>query len=154
MRFAKAGPVMLLAATIGVAVVIGTLAQSSAPPSGRGETWSSWTHTERQLFVAAYLDGYLRGKTDACVGASELFELDKPASDLADTADQKCFRHAKSYSRTANEYVSTIDSFYAKDGKYEDVPIEYLMLLFTDPRYQTSADVQAEIQKHGWPSRN
>jgi hypothetical protein len=145
---------LVLAGVLGVLVVIGTLGQSSSSPSGLGKEWSIWTPSERRVFVAAYLDGYLRGKTDACVAAGELFEQQKPIADLEETPDRKCFHHAKGYSRTADDYEAIITAFYAKDKKYEEIPVEYLMLLLTNARYQSSSDIEEGMRKGGSPTPN
>ena len=137
----------LLAGAIVVFVLMGTLAQVSAPSPGRGEEWLSWSPTERRVFVAAYLDGYLRGKTDACIAAGELFEQQKPVHDLEDTPDRKCFRHAKSYSRTADDYAGVLTSFYSEQKEHRNIPVEYFLMLFTDARYQTVADIEQGMRK-------
>lgn len=136
----------VLAALLCVFCSIGTRAQT-APLAGRGQEWLAWSPSQRRGFVAAYMDGYLRGKSDACEAAAELFAPGKSVVNLDDMPDRQCFRHAKSYSRPAGDYAKLITSFYEKHPVYRDIPVEYFLLLFTDNRYSTLAAIEQGIRK-------
>ncbi|MGH9788594.1 MAG: hypothetical protein ACRD4U_07835 [Candidatus Acidiferrales bacterium] len=116
-----------------------------------GEGWLSWSPEQRVIFVDAYLIGYLEGKSEACLAAYNLFELDKPIRDLNESVDARCFRHTKSYSRDADHYASVITQFYTEHVEYRNIPNIYLMTLLIDGRYETAdeiyrAAVKREIQ--------
>ena len=87
------------------------------------------------------------GETDACLAAGELFEQRKRVRNLDDLPDRKRFRRAKSYSKTADDCPVLITTFYSKHEDHRDVPVDYFMLLFTDDRFQTLADIEAGIRK-------
>ena len=130
-----------IAGAFALLLFIGTSAQVSSPPRGTGQEWLSWSPEQRRVFVGAYLQGYLMGKTDARIAADELFELDKPVHDLKDTVDARCFRHAKAYSRDSADYTAVITDFYTNHAKYRNIPRSYLMLLLTDDRYKTADEI-------------
>lgn len=138
---------LLLVGALSLLALTGTIAQVSQSRPGRGQEWLSWSPDERSVFIGAYLQGYLMGKTDACIAAGELFEQHKPVHDLEETPDRRCFRHAKSYSRTSADYASVITDFYLKHREYENIPVDYFMLLFTDDRYKTVGDIEQGIAK-------
>lgn len=137
----------LLLAALAALAAIHTLAQAKTPRQGRGEEWLAWASGERRLYVAAYLDGYSRGKLDACNAAGDLFEQDKRFYNLDDLPERRCFRHAKSYSENADDYVATVTAFYEKHPEHRDIPYQYFMLLFTDPSYKTVPDIEEGIRK-------
>ena len=91
--------------------------------------------------MGAYLDGYASGRMDACSGANDLFELDKPVQDPKDIVSARCLRHAKAYSKSPDYYVKVITDFYAKYPKYRNIPNVYLMFLLTDGRYKTAEEI-------------
>ena len=94
----------------------------ASPPQGGGREWLSWSPKVRSVFVDAYLSGYLSGKTDACNAADVLFELNKPVHDIKDTVSNRCFRHAKSYSKPSNYYAKVITDFYQKYPNHRNIP--------------------------------
>jgi hypothetical protein len=134
-------------------------AQVSTPRPGSGEEWLSWKPEERRLFVGAYLDGYQRGKTDACIAAGELFDQHKPVHDLEDLPDRRCFRHAKAYSRKPDDYVAVMTNFYTNHPQYRNIPRIYLIFLLTDDRYKTADEIyqaalKGEIRTDFWQWEN
>jgi hypothetical protein len=139
--------IALVAGTLSLLVIIGALAQTPSLARGRGQEWLSWSSDERTVFVGAYLQGYLMGKTYACIAAGELFGEHKPIRDLDQMPDRRCFRRAKGYSRKADDYASVISSFYSKHPEYRDIPVDYFMLLFTSDQYRTVEDIEQGIRK-------
>jgi len=143
---------------VGVFSVLLLKGMAEEPPSSAvvtGEEWLSWSPEQRTVFVDAYLMGYLRGKSNACIGAAELFEVGKPVHDLNESVDRRCFRHAKSYSRGADHYANLITEFYREHPEYRNIPNVYLMVLLTDDRYKTAdeiyeAAVKGEIRTNFW----
>jgi len=125
----------------------GTHAQVSHRGQGTGEEWLSWSADERIVFVGAYLQGYLMGKTDACEAAAELFQAHKKFTNLEQDPSRRCFRHAKDYSRSAAEYAPLITDFYTKHPEHRDIPVDYFMLLLTNDQYKTVGDIEQGIQK-------
>jgi hypothetical protein len=112
-----------------------------------GKNGSPGTPAQRTLYVGAYLQGYLMGKTDGCEAAVEVFEQGKKITDLEQDPDRMCFRHAKGYSRPAGAYARLITAFYEKHPEHRDIPVDYFMLLFTDSSYKTLADIEQGIRK-------
>ncbi len=113
----------------------------ASPPRDRGDEWLSWSPEVRTVFADAYLSGYLRGKSDACNAADSLFELDKPVHDIKDTVSNRCFQHAKSYSKAPDYYVKVITDFYQKYPRYRNIPYVYLIFLLTDDWYKTADEI-------------
>ena len=97
-------------------------AQLASPSRGRGDECLSWRPEVRTVFVDAYLGGYNSGRSDACMAADDLFELDKAVQNIEDTVVQRCKRRAKSYSRPPDYYVNVINDFYKKYPKYRNIP--------------------------------
>jgi hypothetical protein len=137
----------LAVAALSIFALFWAFGQTSGPPRGRGEEWLSWSPEQRLVFVGAYLQGYLMGKLDGCNAAGELFEQHKAVRDPDDLPERRCFRHAKGYSRNADEYATLIAAFYAKHVEHRDMPVDYFMLLFTDDRYKTVTDIEEGIRK-------
>ena len=145
----------LIVGVFSVLLVASTPARMDSQAIATGEEWLSWSQQQRSVFVDAYLMGYLSGKSDACIGAADLFELDKPVQDLNESVDRRCFRHAKSYSKRADYYTGVITQFYTEHPEYRNIPNIYLMLLLIDDRYKTAdeiyqAAVKGEIRTDFW----
>jgi hypothetical protein len=129
--------IMVIGTTLATLLLAGTSAPTSSRSTMAGEGWLSWTPEQRNIYVDAYLSGYISGKTNACIAAAELFEGGRQVS-LDDAADRNCFRHAKAYSKGRDDYAALITGFYTKCPKYENAPYAYLMLQLTDDRYKTA----------------
>ncbi len=134
----------LRALAISAALVALSLAvvrtQPASPSREAGQEWLSWSPDVRIVFAQAYLSGYLSGKTNACMAAAELFESG-PVHDLSESADARCFRRAKSYSKTSDHYARVITDFYQKYSQYRNIPYAYLMLVMTDDRFTTVDEI-------------
>lgn len=137
----------LLAGAFSLLLFIGALAQAPSAARGKGQEWLSYSSDERNVFVGAYLQGYLMGKTDACNAAGELFGEHQPISDLDQMPERRCFRRAKGYTRKAEDYTSIITSFYAEHPEYRDIPVDYFMQLFTNDQYRTVDSIEQGIRK-------
>ncbi len=135
----------LRALAISAALVALSLAvvrtQPASPSRGAGQEWLSWSPDVRIVFAQAYLSGYLSGKTDACIAADRLFDLDKVVHEISETVSARCLRHAKSYSKTSDHYARVITDFYQKYSQYRNIPYAYLMLVMTDDRFTTVDEI-------------
>ena len=125
---------LILTFVIGLAHAGG---QRRLAPRRSGEDWLSFTAQTRSYLVGAYLDGYLAGKIDACAAAGDLFEQG-PVHDPKDSADRRCFRKAKSYSRDVDDYIGVLTDFYTKYPQHRNIPDLYLIQILTDDRYTTA----------------
>jgi hypothetical protein len=130
----KAATLLILIFVIGLA---DAGSQRRVAPRRDGKDWLSFTAQTRSYLVEVYLDGYLDGKTDACAAAGDLFEQG-PVHDPKDSADQRCFRKAKSYSRDVDDYIGVLTAFYTKYPQFRNIPDLYLIQTLTDDRYTTA----------------
>ncbi len=113
-----------------------------------GEDWLSWSPEQRIIFVDAYLIGYWRGKSEACLAADRLFELDKPVRDPKEIVANRCLRHTKDYSKDADLYASVITQFYTEHVEYHNIPNVNLIELLIDGRYETADEIyQAAVKR-------
>lgn len=145
-KLESGGVLMCVGLIVGMALMAAH-PQVSPAQSGRGQDWLSWSPRERRDFVAAYLDGYSRGKIDACEAAANLFASQKPYSDFEDDPERKCFNHSKRYAQNADNYAALLTDFYLKHGDHLDIPVEYFLLLFTDDSYKTVENIENGIRK-------
>ena len=137
---------------IGVFLILNARADqtpsSSASAVVIGEGWLTWSPEQRIIFVDAYLIGYWRGKSEACLAADSLFELDKPVRDPNEIVVARCLRHTKDYSKDADHYTSVITKFYTEHVEYHNIPNVYLMRLLIDDRYKTADEIyQAAVKR-------
>jgi hypothetical protein len=132
---------MIHFAVIGLALtLILTYAAAQRVPSQprTGEDWLALTPALRTYFIDAYVSGYLSGKVDACIAASELFEVGKSYTNLDDLPDRRCYRKAPSYSRNLDDYVKTITDFYTQYPQFRGISEFELMHILTDDQYTTA----------------
>lgn len=137
------GKIRPFAAWAGLAglLLAAATAEAASPSQWKGEEWLSWSAEVRTVFVDAYLAGYTSGRSDACLAADDLFDLDKPVHSPEDMVVARCKRHAKSYSKTSDYYVKVITDFYQKYPKYRNIPYVYLMFLMSDGWYKTADEI-------------
>ena len=121
----------------------------SSSPVGTGEGWLSWSSEQRTLLLDAYLTGYWQGKTEACLAADKLFELDKPVRDPNEIVAARCLRHTKDPSKDIDHYASVITQFYTEHTEYHNIPNIYLMVLLIDGHYKTADEIyRAAVNGH------
>lgn len=70
---------------IGLLLLFSTISASQSQTSDRvelfrhpGLLWLSWSAAERENFVYGFIQGFGHGVVEACRGADDLFEKDKP----------------------------------------------------------------------------
>ena len=145
----KAGALLLIGVFSFLILNTGAAQTKTDPtPAPSAEWWLSWSLEQRFLFVEAYLFGYGRGVTEACLAANNLFELDKLIYDLNEIVSARCFRHTKDYSKESDHYADVITEFYTKHVEYRNIPLTYMITLLIDGRYQTADELyQAAVKR-------
>jgi hypothetical protein len=122
------------------------LAGSSQRPERiqSGKDWLSWTPEQRFVFLNAYVAGYSRGKTLACIEAAKLFVPNEEITDVTKQASARCIDSAKSYSRSGMYYVRVVTDFYSICPKYDAAPLLYLMTLLSDDQLKSAEELCRE----------
>lgn len=130
-----------------ITLMIRLLASASSPTPSHprsGKDWLSWTPEQRFVFLDAYTAGYSLGKTSACDIAADLFRPNEEITDVSRQPSARCLEKTKSYSRSADYYSQLITDFYTRCPKYEAAPLLYLMMLLSDDRLKTAAELCKE----------
>jgi len=161
---------------IAIGFILGCLvqgnAQSSYPgsavsPRYSGAQWLGWDEVKRDLFVFAYIDGYKRGVSDACLAGDRLFDFKNGAvpehsKDEIPYPSTLCRENSGEYSKckvgapegtSCAAYTDTITAFYTQHPEYRSIPFEYLMQFLTDKEHK-SADELYSTAKSGMMRTN
>ena len=129
-------------------LLLSTVLESHSQTSDRvelfrhpGLLWLSWSAAERENFVYGFIQGHGHGVVEACRGADDLFEKDKPHQlghdDVPRTfPSARCRARVAEYSNVKIDlakgpdfraYTTVITEFYTRHPEYRDTPISLLM---------------------------
>jgi len=142
---------ILAAGTIAALLLGSGAASSSSEKPESGQEWMSWSPAERTIFIAGFIDGYLRGTHQACLAADNLFEVGKPhrlgdQDHPSDMPSARCLAEVDTYSKYKrvgskvdfSSYTDVITEFYGKHPEYQSIPNTYLLRFLSDRQYKTA----------------
>jgi len=129
---------------------------------GSGEQWLSWSASEREIFVFAYIDGHYAGTSSACRDADDLFETNEPhhpgyAGHPSDFPSERCLAKRQIYSKARSSpsgpiglsiYTGVITEFYTRHPEYRRVPFNFLMMYLSDRDFKTADQLYEMAKKH------
>jgi hypothetical protein len=162
---------------IGLLLLFSTISASQSQTSDRvelfrhpGLLWLSWSAAERENFVYGFIQGHGHGVVEACRGADDLFEKDKPHQlghdDVPSTfPSARCRARVAEYSNVKidlskgpdfSAYTTVITEFYTKHPEYRDTPISLLMESLAGTKGLTADDIYRKwtTSKSGEPQKD
>lgn len=120
----------------------------------RGGQWLTWSQSQRDSFISAYVDGYGMGISRACSGTDRSLELPKdiPPHDKDEIVvpSTLCRAGVSEYSKckpgspegqVCAAYTDVITAFYSDHPEYRQIPFEYLMQYLTDDQHKSTEDL-------------
>jgi hypothetical protein len=110
-----------------------------------GAQWLSWSTSEKNAYVAGFIDGYRTGTTEICKAADQFLKAGSISSgggqpETNSSASAACFAsggdYSKQYSGKAgvdfSVYANMITEFYTKHPDYRAISFRKLLLSLRD----------------------
>jgi hypothetical protein len=120
-----------------------------------GEKWLTWSGNQRDVFMAAYIDGYRAGINNACLATDQSLELKVAAASKIGAGNinlpsSVCRAGADSFSlcmadahddNLCGAYTQVITDFYTRHPEYRVIPVEYLMQFLVDRQQKDDSEL-------------
>jgi hypothetical protein len=145
---------------LGLVIALSNLNPAAQVQTDPGAQWLSWSASEKNTYVAGFIDGYLTGTTEICTAADHFGKGGKISSsgdplETNSSASAACFAsggdYSKQYSGKAGvdfgPYVNIITEFYTEHPDYRAVSFRKLLFSLRDGASNGEGELYQEASR-------